>query len=378
MNISSLNELLQTQIINEGSPSAVLGFARKLGQLKSGYAFFSNDDEELKAAAKAGAFVIVSEKECEIADKEVFYLQAKSLKRAIFKLLRFLSEEKKLEFLLCKGLEMDFCEALGVAKLGGDIYEDFDLLVNAKNSALFAFDEGEYLLEFCAKFDEICGVNSAKISHSSLFYSQIALQNDKIIKLKLCFAYAQIFANFVNFLALKGRKFTLNEKKLNFYQVFFVDKRNFIAEFGKSQRAFIVVQDERHFAFLSEALSRVKGFKVASRESLFCDFAYRDLDELREVFDFRYCLVKADFEDFAELFTPQTKEISLFDTLENSENDSGESDNKNGENDNKNSGSEKRQSKSGENSEFGENSSEIQPSNSNKNSAQKPSEQYLF
>ncbi len=346
MNISSLNELLQTQIINEGSPSAVLGFARKLAQLKSGYAFFSNDEDELKAAAKAGAFVIVSEKECEIADKEVFYLQAKSLKRAIFKLLRFLSEEKKLEFLLCKGLEMDFCEALGVAKLGGDIYEDFDLLVNAKNSALFAFDDSEYLLEFCANFDEIQGENSAKISHSSLFYSQITLQNDKILKLKLCFAYAKIFANFVNFLALRGRKFTLFEKKLNFYQVFFVDKQNFITEFGKSPRAFIVVQDERHFAFLSEALSSVKGFKVASRESLFCDFSYRDLDELREVFDFRYCLVKADYEDFAELFAPQTKEISLFDTLENSD--------------------------------FGKNSSEIQPSNSKPNSAQSPSEQYLF
>ena len=316
MNISSLNELLQTQIINEGSPSSVLGFARKLSQLKQGYAFFSNDEDELKEAAKCGAFVLVSEKECEIADKEVFYLQANSLKRAIFKLLRFLSEERKLEFLLCKGLEMDFCEAFGVAKLGGDIYEDFDLLINAKNSSLFAFDESDYLLEFCAKFDEISEFKEAKISHSSLFYSQIALQNDKIIKLKLCFAYAQIFANFANFMALKGRKFSLNEKKLNFYQVFFMDNLNFIRDFGKSSRAFIVAQDERHFAFLSEAMSGVKGFKIASNDSLFCDFAYKDLSELRGFTDFRYCLVKADFSDFAELFTRKTKEASLFDTLD--------------------------------------------------------------
>lgn len=314
MNISSLNELLQTQIINEGSPSSVLGFARKLSQLKNGYAFFSNDDEEIKEAVKLGAFVIVSEKDCEIIDKEVFYLQAKSLKKSIAKLLRFLSEEKKIEFLLCKGLELDFCEAFGVKILSGELLEDFDTLISAKNSAFFAFDDEDYLLQFCALCDKIAEFKEAKITYNSLFYSQIQLENDKIFKLKLCFAYAQIFANFANFMALKGKKFSINEKKLNFYQVFFVDNANFIREFGKTQRAFIVVQDERHFAFLGEALSGVEGFKIASCESLFCDFAYRELTELKGVCAFRYCLVRADENEFKATFSEEKNEKSLFDT----------------------------------------------------------------
>lgn len=314
MNISSLNELLQTQVINEGSPSSVLGFARKLSQLKNGYAFFSNDDEEIKEAVKLGAFVIVSEKDCEIIDKEVFYLQAKSLKKSIAKLLRFLSEEKKIEFLLCKGLELDFCEAFGVKVLSGELLEDFDTLISAKNSAFFAFDDEDYLLQFCALCDKIAEFKEAKITYNSLFYSQIQLENDKIFKLKLCFAYAQIFANFANFMALKGKKFSVNEKKLNFYQVFFVDNANFIREFGKTQKAFIVVQDERHFAFLGEALSGVKGFKIASCESLFCDFAYRELAELKGVFAFRYCLVRADENEFKATFSEEKNEKSLFDT----------------------------------------------------------------
>ena len=245
MNISSLNELLQTQIINEGSPSSVLGFARKLSQLKNGYAFFSNDDEEIKEAVKLGAFVIVSEKDCEIIDKEVFFLQAKSLKKSIAKLLRFLSEEKKIEFLLCKGLELDFCEAFGVKVLSGELLEDFDTLISAKNSAFFAFDDEDYLLQFCALCDKITEFKEAKITYNSLFYSQIQLENDKIFKLKLCFAYAQIFANFANFMHFKGKKFNLNEKKLNFYQVFFVDNMNTIKDFGKTSRAFITVQDRK-------------------------------------------------------------------------------------------------------------------------------------
>ena len=313
MNISSLNELLQTQVINEGSPSSVLGFARKLSQLKNGYAFFSNDDEEIKEAVKLGAFVIVSEKDCEIIDKEVFYLQAKSLKKSIAKLLRFLSEEKKIEFLLCKGLELDFCEAFSVKVLSGELLEDFDTLISAKNSAFFAFDDEDYLLQFCALCDKIAEFKEAKITYNSLFYSQIQLENDKIFKLKLCFAYAQIFANFANFMALKGKKNILNEKKLNFYQVFFVDNTNTIKDFGKTSRAFITVQDRRHFAFLSEALANVRGFVIADRENLFCDFAYRELAELKGFTSFRYCLVQADENEFEATFSEEKNEKSLFD-----------------------------------------------------------------
>lgn len=313
MNISNLNELLQTQIINEGSPSSVLGFARKLKQTKPGFAFFSNDEDEIKEAITLGAFAIVSEKECEINDKEVFFLQTKSLKKVLAKLLRFLSEEKKVEFLLCKDVEFDFCEAFGVKKLSGEIYEDFDTLIGAKNKSLFAFDDEEYLLQFCALYDEIAEYKEVKITHHSLFYSQIILQNDKVFKLKLCFAYAQIFANFANFMVEKEFKFSFNEKKINCYQIFFVDNENFIKEFGKTQKAFILVQDERHFLFLNEALAKVKGFAVASSETLFCDFAYRELKELKHFTEFRYCLVKADESEFIKLFSPQINEPSLFD-----------------------------------------------------------------
>lgn len=315
MNISNLNELLQTQIINEGSPSSVSGFARKLKELKASFAFFSNDEGDIKEAIAKGAFVIVSEKDLVISDKEVYFLQTKSLKKALAKLLRFMSEEKRVEFLLCKGLEFDFCDAFGVKKLSGDIFEDFDLLIQAKNESFFAYDDEEYLLQFCALCNEITPYNETQITYHSLFYSQITLQNDKIFKLKLCFAYAQIFANFANFLLQREKKVNFNEKKINFYQIFFVDNENYIAEFGKTQKAFILVQDERHFLFLSDVLAMIKGFTVASDESLFCDFAYKELEELKKIKNFRYCLLKADESKFVELFSPQIKEQSLFDEL---------------------------------------------------------------
>ena len=67
------------------------------------------------------------------------------------------------------------------------------------------------------------------------------------------------------------------------------------------------------FAFLGEALSGVKGFKIASCESLFCDFAYRELAELKGVCAFRYCLVRADENEFKATFSEEKNEKSLFD-----------------------------------------------------------------
>ena len=210
-------------------------------------------------------------------------------------------------------MELDFCEAFGVKVLSGELLEDFDTLISVKNSAFFAFDDEDYLLQFCALCDKIAEFKEAKITYNSLFYSQIQLENDKIFKLKLCFAYAQIFANFANFMALKGKKNILNEKKLNFYQVFFVDNTNTIKDFGKTSRAFITVQDRRHFAFLSEALANVRGFVIADRENLFCDFAYRELAELKGFTSFRYCLVQADENEFEATFSEEKNEKSLFD-----------------------------------------------------------------
>ncbi|MCR2124777.1 hypothetical protein CUPS3778_06995, partial [Campylobacter upsaliensis] len=54
MKISNLSELLNAKVLNEGSMLSVGGFALNLQALKPTYAFFSNDEEELKEAVKKG------------------------------------------------------------------------------------------------------------------------------------------------------------------------------------------------------------------------------------------------------------------------------------------------------------------------------------
>ncbi|EGO0810356.1 hypothetical protein ITK70_001313, partial [Campylobacter lari] len=54
-------------------------------------------------------------------------------------------------------------------------------------------------------------------------------------------------------------------------------------------------------------------FKTALKNSLFCDFSYTNLKELKNFLDFRYCLIKENIEDFLECFFVYEKNINLFD-----------------------------------------------------------------
>lgn len=311
MNITNLNELLQTTIINEGSISSVLGFALQISELKQGYAFFSNDEENAELAAKNGAFAIISEKKLKIKDKDIFYLQSPNLKLALSKLLRYISQERKHHFLLCASLELDFARAFGFKVLSGDISQDFTLLTRV-NEGFFAFDDEAYLLKFCAKTSILQEAKNIDISHHSLFFTDISCEGLSFKNLPFVFIYASFFAKFITFIKHNELTLHFNDKKLDFLKVFFVDQNNTIKAFGSTQRAFLLTDSEEHFKFLAQKLEYIKGFKIAAKNTLFCDFSYSKLADLKTYKDFRYCLVFAHSEDFIPIFEAKVQELSLF------------------------------------------------------------------
>lgn len=313
MNISNLNELLQTQMLNEGSTSSVSGFAISLNELKAGFAFFSNDEEAINEAVQKGAFVIISEKKFKLLDKEVFYLWCEDLSLAILKLMRFICEEKELKFVLCESLALDFCEVFYLERLSGEVFLDFSKLMNAKKQTLFFCDKELYLLRICANFDTLKGCEFTLLEHSSLFSTSLICKQMYFKNLALPFVYASFFASFVNCILEHNLKLRIKEKKLDFLQVFFIDKNNEICEFGSSSRAFLLAKNELHFDFLATHLSKVKGFKTAAKNTLFCDFSYSNLKDLKAYKDFRYCLLYENQEEFTSFFTPcDTLEPALF------------------------------------------------------------------
>lgn len=313
MNISNLNELLNTKIINEGKVLSVEGFSLNLNEVKYAYAFFSNDELEIKEAIKKGAFVIIYEKEIPILDKEIFYLQSQNLEVSIFRLLRFLCEEKEFKFLLCNPNEIHFAKAFYLKSLQENIFLDFNSLIKADKNEIFCSSNKNYILKLCANFDQLNQVNFALLESSSPFYINLICENIYFKNIKLPFIYAQIFANFISFLQEKKRDIRFNLNKLDFFQIYFIHYDFKPAEFGKSDRALIFVFNENDFEFFKENFKNIKGFKSALKNSLFCDFSYSHIFDLKNK-DFKYCLILDEHKNYIKDFCLQNEieESNLF------------------------------------------------------------------
>lgn len=313
MKISNLSELLNAKVLNEGSMLSVGGFALSLKALKLSYAFFSNDKDELKEAVKKGAFVVVSEKEIKVEDKDVFYLLCDDLQKALLRLSRFLSEEKNLKFIFCDKIELEFAKIFNINHLNANAFLDFELIQNAKNDSFFCFDDEAYLLKFCASYEKLCEDSFELKENASLFFSTFIYKEKLYKNLPLAPFYVNFLVKWLNFLEKNERKITFDLKKLECYQIYFINDNFEIVEFGKARKAFIIAFDETNFNFWQEKLQGVKGFKTALQNSLFCDFSYNELKDLKKMKDFKYCLIFENYDNFEQEFqNRENQNPSLF------------------------------------------------------------------
>ncbi|AJC84618.1 hypothetical protein IMC75_07035 [Campylobacter peloridis] len=313
MNISNFYELINAQVVNYGATSSVYDFSIDLNKIKPASVFFARNQEQANYAIKLGAYVIVSEIKLNIEDKDVFYLQVFNLEEAILRFFRFLSEEKSYQFLYCNNIELKFAKAFGFKILSANIFNDFDTLKNSKENTFFCTSNAEFILKLNPQFYQLKQCEYKLLGCKSLFQTSMLCKNLYFKDLKFAFFYAEFFASFVDFIEKHKISFTFNDKKLELFNAYFVDQKNEICVFGGSSRVILLVENDDEFDFISQKLQGVKGFKTALKNSLFCDFSYENLKHLKHFFDFKYCLIKENKEEFLNHFLPQEKEISLFD-----------------------------------------------------------------
>lgn len=313
MNISNFIELVNAQVLNYGATSSVYDFSIDLNKVKQASVFFAKNNEQASFAIKLGAYVIVSEEKLNLEDKDVFYLQVDDLEEAIFRLFRFLCEEKSYEFIYCNHVELKFAKAFNFKALNSNILLDFDLLKNSKEKTFFCSDDEKFILKLKSNFHTLKACKYEILGSKSLFQTSLLCKNLYFKDLKFAFFYADIFASFIEFIESQKLSFSFNDKKLELFKAYFLNSKNEICAFGGSSRVVLLVENEKDFDFITQKLQYIKGFKTALRNSLFCDFSYANLNELKNFFDFKYCLIKENKEEFLEYFLTQEKNISLFD-----------------------------------------------------------------
>ncbi|WP_291951798.1 hypothetical protein [Campylobacter sp.] len=313
MNISNFCELINAEIINYGATSSVYDFCIDIKKVKQASVFFAKNQEQIDYAIKAGAYVIVFEEYLEIKDKEIFYLKVSSLKETILRFFRFLAQEKSYKFLHCSSIEIQFAKAFGFKILYGDIFLDFDNLKNSKNDTLFCSYSKEYVLKLTSNYLSLQQHSYELLGKRSLFYTSLLCKNLYFKDLKFAFFYASIFANFIYFIEEYKLPFSFNDKKLELLKIYFLDNKNEICHFGASSRVIFLVEDEKHFEFITQQVKNLKDFKIALKNSLFCDFSYTNLENLKTFFDFKYCFICDNNEDFLNVFSSKSQNLSLFD-----------------------------------------------------------------
>ncbi len=309
MNISNLIELTRAIVLNEGSTSFVLGFASSLSDLKSSYAFFSNDEEEIKEAIKKNAYVILSEKEFKIDDKDVYFLLIDDLKLALFRLANFISKERLLNFVLLSKNEANFCGAFKLKKLEKNIFLDLKNIINSKNTEYFFCDDEAYLLKLCADFIRLENSSFELLEQGSIFFTSLVCEGVYFRNLAFPYIYAQSFVNIFSFLRKNNLACNFTSDKLDFFKLFFINDKYELC--SRSDRALILVFNEHNYEFFKEGFKHVKGFKTALRASLFCDFSYSKLENL-SFLKFRYCLLLEKEEDLLNAFAKKKEQRSLF------------------------------------------------------------------
>ncbi|EAJ5131897.1 hypothetical protein DLZ80_07275 [Campylobacter jejuni] len=313
MQISNLGELLNATLIHEGSVLSVEGFAINLNELKTGFAFFNNDKKEIAQAVKKGAYAIITENDITIEDKEIFYFRVENLERALVRFLRFFCEDKECEFLLFKSYELSLCKAFYFNILKGNIFADFEKLIKAKKGEIFCYCEENYLNKLCTYSHSLKVANFTLLSRSSFFFTTLICENLYFKNLNLPFFYANSFAKIISFLKEKSQKIIFDFNKIDDFKIYFIDDKFEITPFGSSSQAFIVSNNQNTFEFWKEKFKNIKDFKIASKNSLFCDFSYNQLSDLRKLKNFKYCLILENYDIFEQEFENKENQTpSLF------------------------------------------------------------------
>ncbi|HIC9227038.1 TPA: hypothetical protein ACW318_001532, partial [Campylobacter jejuni] len=298
MQISNLGELLNATLIHEGSVLSVEGFAINLNELKAGFAFFNNDKKEIVQAIKKGAYAIITENDIAIEDKDIFYFRVENLKQALVRFLRFFCEEKECKFLFCSKRELKFCKVFGLKTLYANAFLDFTSLIKAKKGEIFCLDNENYLLKLCANFEILKAAQVQKFQNSSPFYSTLICNDLYFKNIKLPFIYTEIFAKFVLFLQENKLKIQIDLNKLELFKIYFISEAMQIVNFGTSSKAFIVVENEEELEFWQENFKGFSELKTALKNSLFCDFSYNEIKDLKNYKDFTYCVLLENANDF--------------------------------------------------------------------------------
>ena len=241
MQISSLVDIIDGELLNTPSISFVTQIQISSSKVSDGDLFISNNKKEILEAVKNGAFSIVSSKKQKITDNEIAWINVKNIDLAMVKIIRFKFSNKCLKSFYCDNISYELLEIYShlnknLCFLSGAIKKDFKLLQScSKNDTLFSTSK-KYMTSLVpqSKKFNITKYKIANLTNNSLFSTSFSYGGKFYDNLKLPNIYIN---NFIKINKFYNEDLDLNMlKRFSYFKPIFINKNSEVVDFGKSNR----------------------------------------------------------------------------------------------------------------------------------------------
>ena len=137
MKIEDLLNLTAGEVVSNPTITAINSVSVYPSKIDQGDLFISNDQEEIATALENGAYgIIFSDSSIEITDSEVAWIQVDDIKKASFKLIRYVLISREASFYLFTEHELSFMKMIVTQKsnleiLPNDWRKMFEKILNS-------------------------------------------------------------------------------------------------------------------------------------------------------------------------------------------------------------------------------------------------------
>lgn len=262
MNIEDILNITQGELVNSPSIQAVQSATAYPSKVELGDLFFASRREDIPLAVKNEAYSIVFEGSTpQIEDEEIAWIRVDSIKRASFKLLRYVQLKKGAKFFWLSPHQISFLKMIlkyrgDVEILSEDWVRAFETILNG-NSELFVGSDYELISSVEPNFAKIDSSKDGQIIRDTLFKTTFKVDSFIYQERELSPIHFDYLLETITF--LENLKFEYSLDRIKYTKHFvpiFVDKNLTKLPNGKSDKVIIFCDNTDDIKMAREYIRR--------------------------------------------------------------------------------------------------------------------------
>lgn len=296
MQITSLNDIIQGELLNSPAISFIYNVKTNVNKIQEGDLFFAFNEEEIAQALENGAFAVVTEHNSTILDQEIAWIKVENIQKAIIKYIRYKLSQLELKAYYCDTVSYELLKIFSSnAKdasfwlISSNLNTTLNYINEIKNKDTLICNNQE-LLHSLYPTNENLNIQTYQVENlieHSLFETSFSYQKNFFYRLKISSLFINQFMTVFNLLHLLPSDLH-KLKKFNCFKPIFIDKFFNACEYGRSDK-FVLIQEKKELVFdeLTYIQQKYKYAKtiIISKESIdIAPFTYTLISHVEDIF----------------------------------------------------------------------------------------------